>query len=84
MANSIFGQATYTPQHSLGKAGRVGLLAQDVANELNTYKNFGVFASYTDVYAPKLKLDEQSGEYSDPETDYWYNGSQFNELYYKK
>lgn len=52
MANnhSIFSKAAYRETRSFGRAGRVELLSQDIANELNTYKNFGVFPSYNDTY----------------------------------
>lgn len=40
--------------------GRVDLLSQDVAKELNTYRNFGIFHTYNDIYS--IKWDEKTGE----------------------
>ena len=50
MANSIFGKAMYQNTRSKQMRGRVDLLSQDVAKELNTYKNFGIFHTYNDVH----------------------------------
>jgi hypothetical protein len=49
--NSIFDKATYRRTKSHNMRGRVDLLAKDVAAELNTYKNFGIFHTFNDVHA---------------------------------
>lgn len=51
MANSIFDHATYNNVRSRHIRGRVDLLSQDVADELNTYRTFGVFRTYNDVHS---------------------------------
>ena len=51
MANSIFGRAVYQSARSKQMRGRVELLSQDVAKELNTYRNFGIFHTYNDIYS---------------------------------
>lgn len=53
MANSIFGKAIYQNTRSKQMRGRVELLSQDVAKELNTYRNFGIFHTYNDIYSEK-------------------------------
>jgi hypothetical protein len=50
-SNSIFGKATYQSTHSSHRRGRVDLLSADVAAELNTYKNFGIFHTFNDVHS---------------------------------
>ena len=62
MANSIFGRAMYSGAQSRQRRGRVDLLSQDVAKELNTYRNFGIFHTYNDIYADHW--DKESGELS--------------------
>lgn len=57
MANSLFAQAIYTTATARHMRGRVELLSQDVANELNTYKNFGIFHTYNDVHT--IKWDDK-------------------------
>ena len=53
MANSLFAQAIYTSAAARHMRGRVELISQDVANELNTYRNFGIFHTYNDVHTIK-------------------------------
>lgn len=43
--------------------GRVDLLSQDVAKELNTYRNFGIFHTYNDVHT--IKWDKDGNEIAD-------------------
>ena len=62
MANSIFNRAVYVNAQSKQRRGRVDLLSQDVAKELNTYRNFGIFHTYNDIYADHW--DKESGELS--------------------
>ncbi|MDE7346042.1 MAG: hypothetical protein K2N48_04775 [Muribaculaceae bacterium] len=62
MANSIFGRAMYSGTQSRQRRGRVDLLSQDVAKELNTYRNFGIFHTYNDIYADHW--DKETGELS--------------------
>lgn len=50
MANSVFGKAMYQNARSKKMRGRVELLSQDVAKELNTYRNFGIFHTYNDIH----------------------------------
>ena len=57
MANSLFAQAIYTASSARHMRGRVELISQDVANELNTYRNFGVFHTYNDVHT--IKWDDK-------------------------
>lgn len=57
MANSLFAQAVYTSAPARHMRGRVELLSQDVAKELNTYRNFGVFHTYNDVHT--IKWDDK-------------------------
>lgn len=64
MANSLFAQAIYTPAAARHMRGRVELISQDVANELNTYRNFGIFHTYNDVHT--IKWDDK-GEIVPPE-----------------
>lgn len=53
--NVIFSSATYNNTYkSKHKIGRVDLLSKDVADELNTYRTFGVFRSYANTYAEKV------------------------------
>ena len=60
MAKSIFDKATYQGTRSRQMRGRVDLLSQDVAKELNTYRNFGIFHTYNDIYA--VKWDDEGKE----------------------
>lgn len=60
MANSIFDHAVYTNTRARHIRGRVDLLSQDVANELNTYKNFGIFRTNNDVHS--VSWDEKTYE----------------------
>lgn len=60
MANSIFDKATYQGTRSRQMRGRVELLSQDVAKELNTYRNFGIFHTFNDIYS--VKWDSEGNE----------------------
>lgn len=60
MSRTIFSRATYNSQRSFGRAGRVELLSQDVANELNTYKNFGVFPTFNEAYVNEWDPNDPS------------------------
>lgn len=50
MSNTIFSRSSLYLSNSKHKNNRVEQLAQDVAQELNTYKNLGVFKTYGDTY----------------------------------
>lgn len=63
MANSIFDKATYQNTRSRQMRGRVDLLSQDVAKELNTYRNFGIFHTYNDIHS--IKWDKDGKEIAD-------------------
>lgn len=65
MANSLFAQAIYTASSARHMRGRVELISQDVANELNTYRNFGIFHTYNDVHT--IKWDDK-GEIVPPDS----------------
>lgn len=66
MANSIFSQAVYFNTRARQMRGRVDLLSQDVAKELNTYANFGVFHTYNDVHSTSWY--DESGKGADGST----------------
>lgn len=68
MPTSIYARATYQPAQSKVKRNRVELLSQDVARELNTYKNFGVFPTYNDVFSKTWKNSEEENYPDDPES----------------
>lgn len=53
--NLIFSSAVYHHLQAKHKNGRVDLMAKDVAEEMNTYKNFGVFKSNGDTYLDQDK-----------------------------
>lgn len=65
MAKSIFDKVTYQTTKSRQMRGRVDLLSQDVAKELNTYRNFGIFHTYNDIYA--IKWDKDGNEIHNPD-----------------
>lgn len=60
MSNPIFERAIASTIQSKRKRGRVDLLSTDIAAEVNTYKNFGVFKSYNDVYVRPIDSDDHS------------------------
>ena len=63
MAKSIFDKVTYQNTKSKQMRGRVDLLSQDVAKELNTYRNFGIFHTYNDIHS--IKWDKDGNEIAD-------------------
>ena len=61
--NPLFEQAMYFKTSARQRRGRIDLLAKDVAKELNTYANFGIFKTYNDVDSPTwLKENDDKGE----------------------
>lgn len=55
--NPIYTQAQFDDSRAKSRMGRVDLLSKDVADDLNTYKNFGVFKSYANSYIEKVDKD---------------------------
>lgn len=58
MANSVFSATRYQTAQSRMKRDRVELMSKDVAKELNTYKNFGIFPTFNDLYSKKWKRNK--------------------------
>lgn len=52
MANLMFGAASLTKTYSRQRQNREYLISSVIAQDLNTYKNFGIFKSWNDVYVP--------------------------------
>lgn len=53
MANLMFGAASLTKTYSRQRQNREYLISSVIAQDLNTYKNFGIFKSWNDVYTPE-------------------------------
>lgn len=57
--NPIYGHASFDRTRSKQLRGRVELGSLDVMAELNTYKNFGIFHTWNDVYSQKWDPDAE-------------------------
>lgn len=70
--NPIYTQAQFDDSRAKSRMGRVDLLSKDVADDLNTYKNFGVFKSYANTYIEKADKDgnPQEGPGKSGESDH--------------
>lgn len=65
--NPIFGRATYNSRSARQLRGRVELGSIDVMAEMNTYKNFGIFHTWNDVYSQAWKsTDDPTDADGDP------------------
>lgn len=69
MSNKLFAGGTIpkSTQVSMVRTNREYMINNDISEELNTYKNFGVFKTFNDIYDRKFdsngneKLDEETG-----------------------
>lgn len=68
--NLIFTTATYHSLKARHKNGRVELMAKDVAAELNTYKNFGVFKSNGDTFVDQDSTGKRLTQGTDGKPDH--------------